>query len=395
MSITFILQMNILNIRLVRVMKKLVAVVLLAAMLVAVPMFISPTQAVSEQELFSVTQSGVTYVVAPIEGVMSAVDFYDYYSDSGHTPYMEDLVSKIYLYRDTTSGELSLIMHHSIDDSVSDCMRVDFYIEGIPEGAYTALSDDPYHPWNETRPEGREFDLTLEPEGNWEHSYNSDGGIIGGLSTDNTWCITICPYFIEGIEAWAYQTEDGQIELNMTQPIAICSNVRQISPVPDVGLTFEEVTSTGSVTVTKTTTGPSLPPGQTLVGPYYDIEVTVGFSGNVMLAIKYDDSGLSIPEKCLRLAQYDLISGDVNLDGIVNCKDLLAIIKALGSYSGHPRWNPNCDINGDGKVNVIDFCIALRNFGKTSWNDITSFVDVENNIIYGETNRFSIFGVHR
>ena len=174
--------------------------------------------------VFTVTQLEKTYVVDPIKGASSAVNFYDYYSASGHTPFMEDLVSKIYLYRDTTSDELSLIMHHSMDNSVSGNMRVNFNLEGVPAGAYTALSDDPSHAWNATRPGGREFDLTLEPEGNWYHGANSDGGVIGGLPTDEAWCITINPDFIAGIIAWEYQTPMGEesIELDMEHPVTIC-----------------------------------------------------------------------------------------------------------------------------------------------------------------------------
>ncbi|MFX0184857.1 MAG: hypothetical protein ACFE95_17375, partial [Candidatus Hodarchaeota archaeon] len=171
---------------------------------------------------FIVNQSGTTYTIDLIESTQSAADFYDYWSASGHTPFMEDQISKIYLYHDTTSGELSLIMHHSIDNSLSGNMRVNFNFEGVPVGAYTALSDDPFHKWNETRPEGREFDLTLEPEGNWYHGANSDGGVISGLPTDESWSMTIHPDFIVGITDWQYQTlGDTDIDLIMNEPVTI------------------------------------------------------------------------------------------------------------------------------------------------------------------------------
>jgi subtilisin family serine protease len=172
---------------------------------------------------FIVTQSEETYIIDLIEGTQSAVDFYDYYSSSGHTPFMKDLVSKIYLYNDITSGELSLIMHHSKDDSTSSYMRVDFNLEGVPEGAYVALSDDSTHKWNKTRnPKGLEFDITQEPEGNWEHYRNSDGGVLGGLPTDEAWSITISPTFIAGLNSWQYHTlGDIDIDLLMDKPVTI------------------------------------------------------------------------------------------------------------------------------------------------------------------------------
>lgn len=376
-------------------MKKAAVAALFAIMLVVLSMFVSIARSAdsnnSEPSLYSVTQLGATYVVEPIQGDVSVVCFYDYSSDSGHTPYMEDLVSKVYLYRETESGDLSLVMHHSVDDSVSEYMRVDFDLEGVPEGAYTAVSDDPQHGWNESRPYGREFDLTLEPEGNWEHYYNSDGGVIGGLQ-DKTWSITINPYFKAGIEAWEYQTAEDVIELDMGQPIIISTDVNNISPDPDVGLSIKEkITSSGLVIVTKSMTGPPLP---RMIGPYYDIQVTFSFTGAVWLSIFYDDTGLSkCRERRLRLWQYEFIPGDANLDGRIDWRDVCAILKAWGTRPDYPRWDPNCDINGDGIVDMKDLCIVFRNYGRRLWRDITIGLNTESNIIIGEPSHFSIFGV--
>ena len=80
---------------------------------------------------YAITQSSTTNLVEPILGNVPSDEFYDYWSSSGHTLYMEDQVSKIYLYKDDT-GALSLIIHHSIDNSEEDYMRVDFDFEGVP-----------------------------------------------------------------------------------------------------------------------------------------------------------------------------------------------------------------------------------------------------------------------
>lgn len=141
--------------------KKPVAITLLVIMLVILSMAGQLTYAVSadppELRWFSVTQLGVTHVVEPIQNVPSAVDFYNYRSASGHTPHMEDSVSKIYLYSD--GSELNQIMHHNMDNSLIYYMRVDFNLEGVPAGAYMALSDDPNYTWNPDRPNGQEFAL--------------------------------------------------------------------------------------------------------------------------------------------------------------------------------------------------------------------------------------------
>jgi len=46
---------------------------------------------------------------------------------------------------------------------------------------------------------------------------------------------------------------------------------------------------------------------------------------------------------------------DLNQDGIVNYIDLLLCSLAQGSYDGVPHWNPPCDLNGDGFVDVDDY----------------------------------------
>lgn len=57
--------------------------------------------------------------------------------------------------------------------------------------------------------------------------------------------------------------------------------------------------------------------------------------------------------------------GDVNRDGIIDDKDLALLQAAYGSTPGTPDWNPNCDLNGDGKVDLYDGTIATSNYGLT------------------------------
>jgi len=59
------------------------------------------------------------------------------------------------------------------------------------------------------------------------------------------------------------------------------------------------------------------------------------------------------------------IVGDVNGDGKVNIIDTFSVALAYGSEPGYPTWNPNYDINSDGKINLIDYFITALNYGKT------------------------------
>jgi hypothetical protein len=56
--------------------------------------------------------------------------------------------------------------------------------------------------------------------------------------------------------------------------------------------------------------------------------------------------------------------GDLNGDGKVDMMDLRVIAKAFASYPGHPRWNPDADIDQNGHVDMRDIRLAAKNFGK-------------------------------
>jgi len=71
------------------------------------------------------------------------------------------------------------------------------------------------------------------------------------------------------------------------------------------------------------------------------------------------------------------------------------LARHFGTNSTSPNWDPVCDLNGDGVVNMKDIALLARHFGFTaSWVDITTYVDTTNNIIYGSTSHFSFIGIH-
>jgi hypothetical protein len=108
----------------------------------------------------------------------------------------------------------------------------------------------------------------------------------------------------------------------------------------------------------------------------------------------------------LQLRQWNA-SGDVNYDGKVDLKDVFAVGRAFGSvlvdgtfwHEPHRSCCPhsaNTDLNGDGKVDLKDYFKTCKQYGKAAaWVDITTYVDTENNVIYGETDHFSSIGIHR
>jgi hypothetical protein len=128
----------------------------------------------------------------------------------------------------------------------------------------------------------------------------------------------------------------------------------------------------------------------------WSIQVTAKFIGNVKVGLYYDD----LTPTPTQIWEIDvdnygqLVLGDVNKDGKVNCVDLLLVTKALGSSPNSCRWNQCCDLNHDGKINLQDLCIVSQNLGRTAyWIDITKNVDSANHIVWGVTDHFSLFGV--
>lgn len=95
--------------------------------------------------------------------------------------------------------------------------------------------------------------------------------------------------------------------------------------------------------------------------------------GNYVTLKAYDQYYLTqsfIEEQLRTTFHYD--SGDVNEDGIVNILDSFAMAKALGTdaYSqphGNDwnQYNPACDLNRDGKVDLPDLVRVSCNYGRT------------------------------
>ena len=112
-----------------------------------------------------------------------------------------------------------------------------------------------------------------------------------------------------------------------------------VFPLKDLGIIFENVTAQGLTTVNKSQTGPDPPSGFKLSTElYYDIQSTANYTGKIEMRIAYDDSSLTQEEES-------------NLQFL--------------------QWNETL----------------------LQWIDITTCLDTENNLIYGETNHLSTFAI--
>ncbi len=63
------------------------------------------------------------------------------------------------------------------------------------------------------------------------------------------------------------------------------------------------------------------------------------------------------------VADFFVLQGDVNGDGVVDNADMLAVDAVLGSRPGSSNWNPNADLNRNGSVTTSDRLIVYENMG--------------------------------
>jgi hypothetical protein len=55
---------------------------------------------------------------------------------------------------------------------------------------------------------------------------------------------------------------------------------------------------------------------------------------------------------------------DINGDGRVNMVDIAIVAHAFGTQEGDARWIPAADVLPDGRINMIDIAMVARDFGK-------------------------------
>ena len=150
-------------------------------------------------------QGAILKGVQPIDGAVGASIAYNYQSASSHTGLEAVFASRLFFYRDTSTGVLSLFMHHGIDlDSsgqVQPMSAVDFGITGLPPIVSVALADDTPGEFNKTS--------ATTAQGDWSFQNNSDGGVLSSFPFPGSWSISLTPTFQNGINQWAFVNGDA------------------------------------------------------------------------------------------------------------------------------------------------------------------------------------------
>ncbi|UCG70278.1 MAG: PKD domain-containing protein [Thermoplasmata archaeon] len=181
-----------------------------------------PPEIYSTTFVYTLTQGTFKRTIPAVERPLDPTSFYNYYSASAHTGFEKPYESKIFLYRDINTDDVSLFIIHDIDGDVyyppigynsgSPDAECHMDLSGIPSGAYLAQSDDP-----------GEFTKSISTaQGRWHWWYNTDGGAIGGLPIGTSWSITITPLYWKDVNNWIYHYATGEyIALDMNQPVTI------------------------------------------------------------------------------------------------------------------------------------------------------------------------------
>ncbi|MCW3997427.1 MAG: hypothetical protein NWF10_02525, partial [Candidatus Bathyarchaeota archaeon] len=150
----------------------------------------------------------------------------------------------------------------------------------------------------------------------------------------------------------------------------------------------------------------SISPGDVVV---WEITVDATLGTQVIVALRYDDTGMSPGEEAtLRMYRSDVdyelwLQCDFNGDGVIDGQD----VKKISNIVKHPKFLPEpddptadppyqwyidtYDLDENGVIDEQDIHV-VNSMKDIEWVDITyGPVDTFNNIIYGLTDQFSIF----
>jgi len=84
----------------------------------------------------------------------------------------------------------------------------------------------------------------------------------------------------------------------------------------------------------------------------------------VSLTITDADGRTSVRSALVRVQNATVKLYDVNLDGVIDLKDVFRVGKAYGTRPGDPKWDPACDFNHDGIIDLKDYYPVCQHYGE-------------------------------
>ena len=164
---------------------------------------------------FHVAQNGGGFDVLPVVRDKSADAYYDYVGASSHTGLEIVNESRLYLFVDSTTHDLSFVINHNIFGAGSGSAKASVT---LPAGFTIVRSDEP-----------KELFATSSTTatGNWNWTNNTDGGVMSNLACPASWSITVSETFPKGITSWTWINADAtRSPLVFGQDVTITSSNR-------------------------------------------------------------------------------------------------------------------------------------------------------------------------
>ena len=170
-----------------------------------------------ESGYYTVSQGDQQVQITPLAGAAAASDFYNLTDSQSSTGLEETNTAVLFLYRNTTTGELSLFVLLSGTGGTAGSTTLT--LSGIPAGAGFAVQDDGTmdfrEVWELTPPTGK-------VSWTWDDG-KADGMVLGPLGTEFE--LNAMPLFTSGITAVKFLTGSlttpQQVDLNLIDPIII------------------------------------------------------------------------------------------------------------------------------------------------------------------------------
>jgi len=86
---------------------------------------------------------------------------------------------------------------------------------------------------------------------------------------------------------------------------------------------------------------------------------------NVTLTVENSASQTDSTWRLVEVLRARGLTGDINIDGIVDIYDAILLAGAFDSVPASPYWNANADINSDNIVDIFDALLLAENYGKS------------------------------
>ncbi len=166
---------------------------------------------------YTVSQGDKQVQITPLAGSAAAKDFYNLTDSQSNTGLEETNTAVLFLYRNTTTGDISLFVLLSGTGGTAGSTTMK--LSGVPAGAGFTVQDDGPVDFREV------WDLT-PPTGNVSWTWDdgkADGMVLGPLGTEFE--MTAFPQWTSGITAVKFLTGDlhspQQVDLNLIDPIIV------------------------------------------------------------------------------------------------------------------------------------------------------------------------------